>query len=97
MAAVEAPERVFYMKMRFTPYKRLASEGIYWEQDSSFESLLLKAKIEGKLIFMDCYTSWCGPCKQMEPMFSHKRRLVIILIRILFVSNGICKRVRECN
>ena len=65
VAAVEVPERVFYMKMRFTPYKRLASEGIYWEQDSSFESLLLKAKIERKLIFMDCYTSWCGPCKLM--------------------------------
>lgn len=66
VAAVEVPERIPYMKMRFTPYKRLASVGIYWERDTSFESLLLKAKIEGKLIFMDCYTSWCGPCKQME-------------------------------
>lgn len=66
VATVEVPERIPYMQMRFTPYKRLASKGIYWEQDTSFESLLLKAKIERKLIFMDCYTSWCGPCKQME-------------------------------
>ncbi len=30
---------------------------------------LEKAKIEsiktGKLIFIDCYTDWCGPCKRM--------------------------------
>lgn len=23
------------------------------------------AKETGKLIFIDCYTSWCGPCKRM--------------------------------
>ena len=23
------------------------------------------AKQENKLVFMDCYTSWCGPCKMM--------------------------------
>jgi len=36
----------------------------------SFESVNLEkakkqAKKEGKLIFIDCYTSWCGPCKRM--------------------------------
>lgn len=24
-----------------------------------------KAKGENKLIFLDCYTSWCGPCKNL--------------------------------
>ncbi len=24
-----------------------------------------EAKKSGKIIFIDCYTSWCGPCKQM--------------------------------
>ena len=24
-----------------------------------------EAKSSGKIIFIDCYTSWCGPCKQM--------------------------------
>lgn len=27
---------------------------------------LAKAKAEKKLIFMDAYTSWCGPCKMMQ-------------------------------
>ncbi|MCB6971015.1 MULTISPECIES: thioredoxin family protein [Butyricimonas] len=31
----------------------------------TFEEALAKAKAENKLVFMDCYTSWCGPCKYM--------------------------------
>lgn len=31
----------------------------------SFDEALEKAKVENKLIFVDFYTSWCGPCKQM--------------------------------
>ena len=31
----------------------------------SWDEILSKARQENKLIFMDCYTSWCGPCKQM--------------------------------
>ena len=27
-----------------------------------------KAKKEKKLIFIDCYTSWCGPCKMVGPI-----------------------------
>ena len=37
---------------------------------TSFQELSLKkaceqAKVEDKPIFLDCYTSWCGPCKMM--------------------------------
>ncbi|WP_300671976.1 thioredoxin fold domain-containing protein [Soonwooa sp.] len=35
-------------------------------EDSDFQSILAKAKKEKKLIFMDAYASWCGPCKLME-------------------------------
>lgn len=31
----------------------------------SFEEALEKAQQEGKQIFVDVYTSWCGPCKMM--------------------------------
>ena len=34
-------------------------------QDLSLDKALEKAKVENKLVFMDCYTSWCGPCKMM--------------------------------
>lgn len=31
----------------------------------SWQQMLEKAKKEKKLIFMDCYTTWCGPCKML--------------------------------
>lgn len=33
--------------------------------EGSFAEAQAKAKAEGKKIFMDCYTSWCGPCRMM--------------------------------
>lgn len=33
--------------------------------DSAWNNLLAKAKNENKLIFMDAFTTWCGPCKMM--------------------------------
>jgi thioredoxin-related protein len=30
-----------------------------------FKEIKAKALLENKLIFIDAYTSWCGPCKQM--------------------------------
>ncbi len=35
-------------------------------EDSNFAAVLAKAKAEKKLVFMDAYASWCGPCKLME-------------------------------
>ncbi|MBE9601550.1 thioredoxin family protein [Pedobacter sp. MC2016-24] len=32
----------------------------------SFKEAFERSKIQGKLVFVDCYTVWCGPCKQME-------------------------------
>lgn len=40
------------------------SQGVVF-QDITFAAALKKAKAEKKLVFVDCYTSWCGPCKQM--------------------------------
>lgn len=35
-------------------------------EEKPFQEILQKAKKENKLIFMDAYASWCGPCKLME-------------------------------
>ncbi|MBU0612207.1 thioredoxin family protein [Patescibacteria group bacterium] len=44
-----------------------AQSGIRFEDGSlSFDEIIQKAKNENKIIFVDCYTTWCGPCKWME-------------------------------
>src|ERR1700733_9286108 len=49
------------------------NSGIRFEQGLSWDDIKLKAKEEGKPIFMDCYTTWCGPCKFMsEHIFTQK-------------------------
>lgn len=42
----------------------LAQEGIVFEH-GSWKDVLAKAKEQNKLVFIDVYTSWCGPCKKM--------------------------------
>ncbi len=34
-------------------------------EDSNWDTVKEKAKKEKKIIFVDCYASWCGPCKWM--------------------------------
>lgn len=40
------------------------SQGIAFEHGTYAEALA-KAKKENKMVFMDCYTTWCGPCKML--------------------------------
>ena len=41
------------------------SEGVAFVEGKTFAEVLHKAKEEGKILFIDCYTSWCGPCRMM--------------------------------
>ncbi|MDQ2721558.1 MAG: thioredoxin domain-containing protein [Bacteroidota bacterium] len=41
-------------------------KGIKFEHGITWSQVLAKAKTENKYIFVDCYTTWCGPCKQMD-------------------------------
>lgn len=40
-------------------------QGIGFEQGKTWKQIIQKAKKSGRLIFVDCYTSWCGPCRVM--------------------------------
>jgi thioredoxin-related protein len=39
--------------------------GIKFSKDSLLSDALAQSKKEGKLVFIDCYTTWCGPCKRL--------------------------------
>lgn len=39
--------------------------GIRFSNDSLLSQALIRSKSEGKLVFIDCFTSWCGPCKRL--------------------------------
>jgi thiol-disulfide isomerase/thioredoxin len=42
-------------------------KGIIFEKEgTTFDQAVEKASKENKLIFMDCYTTWCGPCRMMS-------------------------------
>jgi thioredoxin-related protein len=40
--------------------------GVKFVQENSWEDVCHKAQKEKKNIFLDCYTTWCGPCKYMD-------------------------------
>jgi len=43
------------------------AQGVAFEAEgTTLEQAAAKAKAENKLIFLDCYTQWCGPCKKMS-------------------------------
>lgn len=43
---------------------QIFADGIKFHK-GDWESALAAAQAQDKLIFMDCYTTWCGPCKSM--------------------------------
>ncbi len=44
--------------------RTMHAQGIAFNHDTWTE-VLARAKAENRLIFMDAYTTWCGPCKMM--------------------------------
>ena len=40
-------------------------EGVAFNDNTPMKDIYAKAKAENKMILVDCYTSWCGPCKMM--------------------------------
>lgn len=46
--------------------KQKEEKGIHFEQALNWEQIKAKARRENKNIFMDCYATWCGPCKLMD-------------------------------
>lgn len=43
-----------------------ANTGIKWANGLSWKEIVKKARKENKFIFVDVFTTWCGPCKLMD-------------------------------
>ena len=71
MAASLLHAKRYYMRPLFTALCALccslllSAEGIEFTK-ADWTSVLAQAKTENKIVFVDAYTTWCGPCKQMS-------------------------------
>lgn len=59
-------KKILSLSVLFSTFTFVAihAQGIKFEE-GNWASVKEKAKKENKLIFLDAYTSWCGPCKWM--------------------------------
>ena len=53
------------LSFSLTNYGFAQNRSINFEKES-FENIKKEAKKSDKIIFIDCYTTWCGPCKWMD-------------------------------
>ena len=59
-------KRITFSLLSFMVAVAMMAQGMVFEPDgTTLEQASAKAKAENKLIFLDCFTSWCGPCKKM--------------------------------
>ena len=49
-----------------SPQDLETKRGINYEKSKDLTSVLDKATIESKIVFVDIYTDWCLPCKEMD-------------------------------
>ena len=77
---------VIALSLPFLAFAQNAGEGVQFIENQSLANVLAKAKAEGKMVFVDCYTSWCGPCKMMHPILEQLKEKMGDDIRILKVD-----------
>lgn len=47
-------------------YVKGQDKGVFFEQAENWDQIAAKAKATNKYIFVDCYTTWCLPCKEIS-------------------------------
>lgn len=64
----KAKMKIAVVLMLFIPLFGFTQEGqgIRFEHELDWNQIQGKAKAANKFIFVDCYATWCGPCKMMD-------------------------------
>lgn len=57
---------LIFLALALPVITRAQDKGIKFEHGLTWEQVKAKAKKENKYIFVDCFTTWCGPCKFMS-------------------------------
>ena len=62
-----------------------AAAGVEWSE-ATYTDIVSKAKSENKHVFIDFYTTWCGPCKKLEEVTYQDAKVVDFLNKIIAVK-----------
>ncbi len=62
------PEYLNFYQIAYSLLDSVFSEipGIKFQSGLNWEQVKEKARNENRYIFIDCYATWCGPCKKMD-------------------------------
>lgn len=63
---------IAYFLITLLPNCSLAQSGIEFIEGLSLDDVLTKATKENKNVFVDTYTKWCLPCKNLDMVFTDK-------------------------
>jgi len=58
--------RTLFTLLSLCAYTTTHAAGIDFLHGKTWKEILAQAKTENKIVFLDAYASWCGPCKYMQ-------------------------------
>lgn len=57
---------IFLVLLAVTSLVRAQETGVVFLHDTVLSTALAQAEKQGKLLFVDCYSTWCGPCMHLS-------------------------------
>lgn len=55
---------LFFLLLPYLTWAQV--NGIHFEKNLDWKTVQVNARKENKYVFIDCYATWCGPCKYMS-------------------------------
>lgn len=77
-------KRILAVLIALLPLINFAQDVQFFQ--GTWEEVNAKAKAENKLIFVDAYTYWCGPCKMMDETMFHNNKEVADYVNAHFIA-----------